>query len=743
LKALKCGLLLFLALFTIVGLISRSGFGQTILDFHLGDVWLSPTASAKDTPWDLDITAVNAFLPVANESFYVKTLVSCVAGWTVQGTGLDCPAQTTHPLVTVNLDNKTVLKENCCDVTGITSLGPFTTNAGIHTLRVELNRDRQYKEPNYRDDVKVLTFTVPLYRGEISDLYSNSWRVPLWEYDTQSTATHCNIGILARFLGPQTTNLNYLVASASSDGSVVAAGTNDGQLIVLDGNGKILWTYDVAHRFPRGTPCLNSAIYSVSISANGLYIAVWSSGGGEAQQSVLLFRRNGTVLFEKDWINTWTVYRAHVALDDSGDVVIAAEDVYLYDSAGKLKWVSHPYPQKGLTSFMDALGQTVVPLDDPSSVEYWSEQLAVSPDGSHVAVVTRGYDVERLLGRYAVYVLDGRTGKPLWNYTEPTNDFHYFSSVAVWPDGKVLASNDAGRTYLFENGGSLRFLSTVLSAADIYGTQESSDTASYPTFPVAVRGSLFAVGVNYQFSGNWNATWNTNRGVQYAHETIPYGAYFYDTTDNLVGRIHAKNIITSIALTDSLIIIGSVGQVMAYSLSGLAQGKISRADSEINDAEQLGANVQAAQRALNLAKVSSFWFDAYSNATDSLRLSREAEDPIIAGLLENVNSTLATARSEGENATFLARASFEYDLAVMAVADGDTHTFLLHIKAAMALLDQAGQASAETWLPVPMIWIAFVIGAVATVAAASFAMLRRRKQELKKAQLVTSGGLSP
>lgn len=703
-KVATCLLFVMLAL-TIIEFVPIHANAQaksSWVDFHLAEVWIGLSSDPADTI---------GTLPIENETFYVKADAYCVAGWssTIIGNSEPCPVDYAgHPPVTANLDNSTILEGVCCEIAGITSLGPFMASAGVHVLRVELNLDRTYQEPNYADDVKVLTFTVPKYMGTPHDLNSlPSWNTPLWSYQTNPNATHCQT-ILGTNLG-YTSNPNYITVAASSDGKLVAAGTNDGKLTVLDGKGKILWTYDVANRlWPY--PCFNSGIHSISVSANGRYVAVVSSWRGGERESMLLFQSNGTVLFEKDWNGNYATGDAHVGVTDSGDVVIAAQDIWGYDKAGNLKWDSHPYPRIELTSVRDMLGQGTV---QGQSGELWSAQVAVPPDGSRVAVVTMGAPDDRMLGRYGVYVLDGRTGESIWNYTEPNIDFHYFSSVAVSPDGAVLASNGRGTTYLFDNTGSLRSTSAVLNCRDIYGiysdflptaTETSLSyevwngnyASSYPTFPVAVRGPLLAFGINYQYAGLWNFTWNATPGVWPQQETVPYGAYFFDENRTLVGRIRTSDIVTSIALTDSMIILSTVGRIMAFSMSELAQDEISRATKEIAEARQIfGLNIQGAQAALDSAKSSTFWFDGYLSATKYMELTEDSERPIITGLLQNATSALkteqaATNQTDSER-NLINAANLELGKAKYYLDIGNKSAFYLHIQNVTSLLETVRQ----------------------------------------------------
>jgi len=110
-------------------------------------------------------------------------------------------------------------------------------------------------------------------------------------------------------------------------------------------------------------------------------------------------------------------------------------------------------------------------------------------------------------------------------------------------------------------------------------------------------------------------------------ERAPYGVYLFDKAGTFVARLVGlgNGVISSIALTDSLLVLGSVGRVSVYSMSEIAQQAMLEATGAIEKAKLSGANVQAAEQSLNTAKSTAFWFDAYLLAKQATSFALQSE----------------------------------------------------------------------------------------------------------------------
>jgi hypothetical protein len=528
--------------------------------------------------------------------------------------------------VTVNLDNYTgqekPLTLSPSDTGGWVSFGPFKATRGTHIVRIEVNPDRKVIEENYADDVKVLTFSV---LSEVKDHEIESEMPnPIWNYSRASEIS-VQIGV-----GTYTQANSFLVA-ASADGHVIAAGANDGTLLLFDERGAIMWTHDIRAETGGG-------VYALSVSDNGQYVAVGSWSGPNGYLS--LFAANGTLLFRKV---VHGLLAADVSVSNSGDLLSAGQTVTLYDKFGDVRWAASPYPEEisSLVYCYNAWYQQLKPVHFNWPVSIMEANSAViSADGSLAVIGTGGYNFDYTLGHYGVYFLDGRTGRSLWNYTDLNSGYYYFSKVFVSPDGSVVvASNEGGETYVFnrqETGDSLSWTLT-LNSRDIYGYFGDVHPYWGDVLPAATRGNLIAVAVNYVWTGYMEVPGTSS--VTGYEERAPYGLYLFDKGGKLTARLLGlgNGVISSVALTDSDLVVGSVGRISVYSMSEITEHAISNATATIEKAKLLGTDVQTAEQSLKKAKSMPFWFDAYLLAKQAASFALQSEKPS-----ENQTNTIST-----------------------------------------------------------------------------------------------------
>jgi len=406
----------FLVLLSVFMLASTPSVYAILTDLHLSLVWLG---GEKSTDY--------ATIPMEDETFFVHAYVMSKG---VLGSAVNAS-------VTMNLDNYTrqeeLLSLNPNDDGGVASFGPFKANRGTHIVRIEVNPDRRIIENNYVDNVKVLSFSV---LAEVKDhAIESAVGAPIWNY-SRTAEISVKIGV-GNYKKP-----NSFLIAASSDGHVIAVGSNEGTLVLFDEAGVIKWTHDFGAGY--------GAVYALSVSDNGEFVAV---GSESDVGNVYLFASNGALLFKK---SIKGLFCPDVSVTDSGDVLSSGGTVTLYDKLGNTKWASRPFPEEIDRYWYNAWFQQLKPASFTRPVSTTQAQsAAISADGSLVVIGTGKAGFLYTLGHYGVYFLDGRTGRTLWNYTESDSGHYYFSKVFVSPDGsEVVASNEGGNTYVFQSAGS-------------------------------------------------------------------------------------------------------------------------------------------------------------------------------------------------------------------------------------------------------------------------------------------------
>ena len=231
-------------------------------------------------------------------------------------------------------------------------------------------------------------------------------------------------------------------ASVTADGQRVILGARDNLARAFDRSGKLVWEF----------PATNSVL-GVDVSPDGRWTAVASE-----DRNVYLLDEAGKPLWQ------YKADRAmnNAAVADDGSLVAATSDdhsFYVLDGRGKLLWREDlGIGVTGVAIYGAGDDARVVIGSDDGYVTVYSrtgEQLlqtrldydvrsvAVTPSGGRIAAGTSD-------GR--VTLLDGASGKPLWDYKTGKA----VNSVALSPDGRtLLAGSGDKQAYLLDGDGKL------------------------------------------------------------------------------------------------------------------------------------------------------------------------------------------------------------------------------------------------------------------------------------------------
>jgi ABC-type sugar transport system permease subunit len=232
-------------------------------------------------------------------------------------------------------------------------------------------------------------------------------------------------------------------AAVTADGAHIAIGSRDNHLRLFDRAGKLTWDF-----------VAQNSILGADIAPDGKWVAVASE-----DRNVYLLDEAGRPLWQ------FKAGRAmnNAAVADDGSLVAATSDdraFYVLDGRGKLLWQE----DLGIGVSGAAIygtgdnARVVIGSDDgyitiysrtgdpllQSRLDYDVKSVAVTPNGTRIAAGTSDG---------LVTLLDGATGKRLWNYKTGKT----VNSVALTQDGRtILVGSEDKQAYLLDGDGKLR-----------------------------------------------------------------------------------------------------------------------------------------------------------------------------------------------------------------------------------------------------------------------------------------------
>jgi hypothetical protein len=228
--------------------------------------------------------------------------------------------------------------------------------------------------------------------------------------------------------------------SISGDGSRILAGlaeysTGEPDVFLLNKNGDIIWQKDLIQS---GRPC------DVSISQDSNYIAT-----GDTDNKVRFFDSSGNQLWEKE-LGDWTT---SVSLSSTGDYLAAGswdDNVYFFNNTGSQIWnydtKNNVYgvsisPEGGYVASIGA----GISFFDATSNQLWN---TTSPFGESVSVSANGNFIAAGREYGGQIILLNKTGGEPWNRYVDSD----LNSVAITSDGKFVAAGaEDGFVYFIEN----------------------------------------------------------------------------------------------------------------------------------------------------------------------------------------------------------------------------------------------------------------------------------------------------
>jgi hypothetical protein len=228
--------------------------------------------------------------------------------------------------------------------------------------------------------------------------------------------------------------------SISSDGNRILVGvaeysTGEPDVFLFDKNGSTIWGKNL---IDSGRPC------GVSISGNGNYIAT-----GDTDNKVRFFNSSGDQLWAKE-LGNWA---ASVSVSSAGDYIAAGSwdgNVYFFNQSGGELWsYDTQYSVYGVSTspeggYVASVGSDIFFFDGNGHqlwniTSYFGEDISVSANGNYIAAGEKYDDKITLLNK---------AGGELWSWDVDSS----VNSVAVTTDGKfVVGGADDGYVYFLEN----------------------------------------------------------------------------------------------------------------------------------------------------------------------------------------------------------------------------------------------------------------------------------------------------
>ena len=350
------------------------------------------------------------------------------------------------------------------------------------------------------------------------------------------------------FLWSYETDWDVNSVSISSDGSYIAAGSEDSKVYLLDREGNLLWSYE--------TLIKGDSVLSVSISSDGSYIAAGT--GGIWSDEVRLLDRERNLL----WSYETGGSVLSVSISSDGSYIAAGSDkVYLLDREGNLLW--------------------------NKTTGGWVYSVSISSDGSYIAAGTGGIWGDKVC-------LFDKEGNLLWSY-ETGDDVR---SVSISSDGSYIAAGSDDKVCLFDKEGNL--LWSYETGGSVLSVSISSD------------GSYIAAGSDkvYLLDREGNLLWSDYEGsgvnsvsITPNGEYIAVGSYYKGYTRRGVVYLFASEHAVHVIIEEARNVIlseKSRGYNMQEAESLLTQAKNEFKAGDYSIANKLA--LKAKEKALQIAK---------------------------------------------------------------------------------------------------------------------------------------------
>lgn len=269
----------------------------------------------------------------------------------------------------------------------------------------------------------------------------------------------------------------------TSGGERIAAASWNRELVLLNGNGRLLWKKDLPDHV------LDLAVAGDGSSILTAGMAVWPGTGG----NVTLTDGNGTMV----WNYRTPVPVGSIAQSDDGKYIVAGAsgyspaevlpeaDLFFLDNTGHLLWSATTHGGNAVA--MDRSGSSVaVVTSNKNILALYTEDgsrlfthplpvgargVVLSPDGNSVYIaVTAGEGPSENTRSLPTVICLDRKGQPVWNYSpEVRIENTYYSSLHAAGNGHVLVAGSSGGivSILDENGVRLSECSTDGPVQDV------------------------------------------------------------------------------------------------------------------------------------------------------------------------------------------------------------------------------------------------------------------------------------
>ncbi|MDD1693367.1 MAG: PQQ-binding-like beta-propeller repeat protein [Methanoregula sp.] len=280
----------------------------------------------------------------------------------------------------------------------------------------------------------------------------------------------------------------------TSGGERIAAASWNRELVILDGNGTLLWK--------KGLP---DHILDLAVAGDGSSIltagmAVWPGTGG----NVTLTDGNGTMV----WNYRTPVPVGSIAQSDDGKYIVAGAsgyspaevlpeaDLFFLDNTGHLLWSVTTHGGNAVA--MDRSGSSVaVVTSNKNILAFYTRDgsrlfthplplgargVTLSPDGNSVYIaVTEGEGPSENTRALPTVICLDRKGQPVWNYSPDVRiENSYYSSLHASGNGHVLVAGSSGG---------------IVSILDENGVRLSECSADGPVQDVALSDNGKTIGV--------------------------------------------------------------------------------------------------------------------------------------------------------------------------------------------------------------------------------------------------------
>ena len=250
----------------------------------------------------------------------------------------------------------------------------------------------------------------------------------------------------------------------SPDGKYLAAGTENGEVLMISAEGKLLWKKRMGL----------AKISAMTFAPNGNKLL---AGETSPRGSLVCFdTASGAELWRFDSLPDLGINLGqkihpailHVTTDAAGNAY-AVGLRYEFNSAGQREYISRIYR-------LDSWGRLVWKFPEDHNIDAWIGSSAVTPDGGRLLFGTANFHVRPDL-RYSdhVYCLDANRGGLLWTDRLEVKPPHLTATIrhapAVAPDGRAFAiAMGDGRIVLYSPQGQKYWIREICKAWKVAGS---------------------------------------------------------------------------------------------------------------------------------------------------------------------------------------------------------------------------------------------------------------------------------